>query len=315
MTWLSDLDRLQHLESDLALLPVGWGADQKGPMLTGWQKHSGFTITDLQQVQGIRSAGARTGILTGPLVAFDFDGETSLGLGLFPWNVSTWQIHRDNDPFRLKVLCRPTPSQLAQLPMQKDGSLEFQGKTPTKAKEGDSKGEALEVFFAGGRQVVVLGQHPSSGGNYIWPNGLGPEALSAPPQDWWDHAITIALDCRDRLHAAPKTSSTRNGTKKLDPCPICGRHSGKGGSALWCEETSAGLILCMPGSTFSAEQTHGPLRIGQVVNGYALKKRSQIQEGEVLVFGVDKPFEKPDTRPRHRKAIQNLDRARAGVNI
>jgi hypothetical protein len=27
------MPRLQHLEQDLALLPVGWGADRKGPMM------------------------------------------------------------------------------------------------------------------------------------------------------------------------------------------------------------------------------------------------------------------------------------------
>ncbi|NBQ21103.1 MAG: hypothetical protein EBU30_05375 [Synechococcaceae bacterium WB6_3B_236] len=31
--WQQQLNRLQHLEQDLALLPVGWGADRKGPML------------------------------------------------------------------------------------------------------------------------------------------------------------------------------------------------------------------------------------------------------------------------------------------
>jgi len=34
--WVADAYRLKPLEADLALLPVGWGADQKGPMLSGW---------------------------------------------------------------------------------------------------------------------------------------------------------------------------------------------------------------------------------------------------------------------------------------
>ena len=298
MSWLSELQRLQPLESDLALLPVGWGSGCKGPMLTGWQKHPGFTIAQLQQHHGIRSAGLRTGALTGPIVAFDFDGESSLALGLFPWDVTTWQVHRDNDPFRLKALFRPTPEQIAQLPTQPDGGIEFQGKTHTADKTDTAKGEALEVFFDGGRQVIVLGEHPSSGGNYIWPDGLGPEALTAPPDDWWEHALTIAANCRDRIAAAPRRSTTRKGTRRLDPCPICGRHSGKGGSELWCEETTDGLILCMPGSTFSAEQRHGPVRIGQVVDGYALVARSPIPEGDVLTFRTHRPREKPDRRPR-----------------
>jgi len=299
MTWLSDLDRLKHLESDLALLPVGWGNEGKGPMLRkedDWPHHPGFTIDQLQNVSGIGSVGARTGLLTGPLLAFDFDGETALGLGLLPWNVSTWQIHRDNDPFRLKVLFRPTPEQIKQLPVLEPSPRschaphEFQGKRLTAPGRGGNKGEALEVFFAGGRQVILLGQHRSSGGRYFWPDGLGPEALTAPPQDWLDFAIDRANAASEEQAALPSRGCThRAGTRKLNPCPICGRHSGKGGSSLWCEETTKGLILCMPGSSFSAEQKHGRLSLGQVVNGYALVAKSSIPEGMVSTFKTDSP--------------------------
>ena len=48
------------------------------------------------------------------------------------------------------------------------------------------------MFFDGGRQVIVLGEHPSSRGHYYWPAGMGPEALSAPPEQWWSHALQIA---------------------------------------------------------------------------------------------------------------------------
>jgi hypothetical protein len=232
----------------------------------------------------MRSVGARTGLLTGPLLAFDFDGATSLELGLDhlidPGWASTWQVHRDTDANRLKVLFRPTLEQLQQLP---DGA-EFQGKTITAPKTDTSKGEALEVFFDGGRQVIVLGEHPSSGGHYFWPDQLGPEALAAPPAHWWEHALRIAADCQQRLTTGSKPSSRRHGTRRLEPCPICGRHG-----SLWCEQTQEGLILCMPGSTFSAEQRHGPLMLGQVVDGWALVKRTPIGEGDVLTFKVHRP--------------------------
>ena len=310
MNWLAELERLQHLESDLALVPVGWGAEGKGPMLSGWQKHDGFTINQLTGVTGIKSVGARTGLLTGPLLAFDFDGESALGLGLFPWNANTWHVHRNNDPFRLKVLFRPTPEQLALLPTQPGGGIEFQGKTTTAPGTDANKGEALEVFFAGGRQVILLGQHPATGGHYFWPDGLGPEELTAPPSDWLEHAITIATDTANRVGSGSSRSTSRSRSTRLDPCPICGRHSGAGGSELWCEKTTDGLILCMPGSTFSAEQRHGDLAIGQVVDGYALVKRTPIDEGDVLTFREDRPRQKPDLRPRHRRARNNLQRAR-----
>ena len=280
LNWINDLQRLQPLEADLALLPVGWGTQQKGPMLDGWQHHAGFTVAELQQHRRMRSVGARTGLLTGPLLCFDFDGATSFGLGLDPATVSSWQVHRDTDRHRLKVLFRPTLEQLNQLP----GGAEFKGKTITAAKTFTAKGEALEVFFDGGRQVIVLGQHPSSRGHYFWPVGMGPETLTAPPERWWSHALQIAADYRQRLSSGSKPSSRRHGTKRLDPCPICGRHG-----SLWCEQTQQGLILCMPGSTFSAEQRHGPLRIGQVIDGWALVKRTPIGEGDVLTFKVHRP--------------------------
>ena len=283
--WRQQLYRLAHLEQDLALLPVGWGTDRKGPMLEGWQHHPGFTVAQLQAHRSMRSVGARTGLLTGPLLCFDFDGATSLELGLDPGWVSSWQVHRSTDANRLKVLFRPTLEQLSQLP----GGAEFQGKTITAPKTDTSKGEALEVFFDGGRQVIVLGEHPSSGGHYYWPEDMGPEALAAPPAQWWAHALKVAADCQQRLSSGSKRSSRRHRTNRLNPCPICGRHDGAGGSALWCEQTQQGLILCMPGSTFSAEQRHGDLAIGDVVDGWALVKRTPIKEGDVLTFKAHRP--------------------------
>jgi len=252
--WFAGLHRLAPLQSDLALLPCGWGTDCKGPMLGEWQKHPGYALAQLMAVPRIRSVGARTGGHKGPLLCFDIDGASALelacSLGMQPWAVTTWQVHRDNDANRLKVLFSPTPEQIALLP----GGAEFQGKTITKpavkGRDGKviTKGEALEVFFDGGRQVIVIGEHPSSGGNYFWPEGLGPEALAPPPQVWWQHAIEIAQQCLDRSRRGSRPSTSRSRTRRLNPCPICGRHSG-GGSGLWCEQTTAGLILCMPGSS------------------------------------------------------------------
>ena len=283
--WLAKLDRLQRLEAELALLPIGWGAERKGPMLDEWQRHGGFSINRLQRWPGIRSVGARTGLFTGPLLAFDFDGATSLTLGLNPATAGSWQVHRNTDPNRLKVLFKPTLEQLEQLP----GGAEFSGKTITAPATDNAKGEALEVFFDGGRQVIILGEHPSSDGYYYWPAGMGPEQLTAPPAEWWAHALQIANKCHHNKTTGSKPCSRRNGTRRLNPCPICGRHNGQGGSALWCEKTQQGLILCMPGSTFSAEADHGPMRIGQVVDGWALVKRTPIGDGDVLSFKAHRP--------------------------
>ena len=293
--FIDELQRLQPLETELALLPVGWGNKQKGPMLEGWQHHGGFTVAELQQQRCMRSVGVRTGF-KGPLLCFDFDGESALelacSLDMEPWAVSTWQVHRDTDPFRFKVLFKPTPDQIAQLP---DGA-EFQGKTITKQAVLDADGtpiemgEALEVFFHGGRQVIVLGEHPSSGGFYFWPPepSLGPEALSPPPDAWLDHAIDIAKQCHDRPKLSNKSSSTSTGIRRLDPCPICGRNS-RGGNSLWCGQAIDGLIFCMPGSTFNADP-YGSMSLGTVVSGFALMKRTPIPEGDCLIFGPDMPI-------------------------
>lgn len=302
-TWFADLHRLAEYEKSFALLPIGWGNKQKGPMIEGWQHHGGFTVAQLQQHRRIRSVGARTGLLTGPLLAFDFDGESALelacSLGMEPWAVITWQVHRDTDHFRFKVLFRPTPDQIAQLP---DGA-EFQGKTITKQAVLDAdgevikEGEALEVFFHGGRQVIVLGEHPSSGGFYFWPPepNLGPEALSPPPDAWSNHAIDIAKRCHNNKATGTKPSSTRKGTRRLDPCPICGRNS-RGSNSLWCGQAIDGLIFCMPGSTFNADP-NGSMSLGTVVNGFALMKRTPIPEGDCLIFGPDRPIN-PSRRTR-----------------
>ena len=292
--WFAELQRMSARQLDLALLPIGWGKDFKAPMLSQWQKHPGYSVDELIAVPGIRSVGARTGTFAGPLLCFDIDGATALELacrlGMEPWATTTWHVHRDNDPDRLKILFSPTPDQISLLTR----SAEFQGKTITnsavKGANGEliAKGEALEVFFDGGRQVIVIGEHPSSGGNYFWPNGLGPESLAPPPNAWWQHALEISQLCIHRSRSGGNPSSIRTGTRRLDPCPICGRHSGAG-NGLWCEETTGGLILCMPGSTFNADPAE-LMRIGDVVNGYALVKRTPINEGYCLTFAPDQPI-------------------------
>lgn len=263
-------------------------------MLDAWQKHEGFSISQLISTPNIRSVGMRTGLHAIPLIAFDFDGSTSVDLacqiGMAPWNYKTWHIHRTTDPWRLKVIGTLTPEQLLYLTAA-DGDIEFQGKIPTAPAPDGGKGEALEVFFSGLRQVVILGDHPTSGGQYFWPEGLGPEDLAPLPDAWLAFALKVADRSRNRIKGASKRRGgiNRSGTTRLDPCPICGRHSGQGGSSLWCDETTEGLIFCMPGSTFNAEQRHGQLTIGKsVVNTargqYALVQRAEVQEGTVLVF-------------------------------
>mgnify|MGYP001371323364 CR=1 FL=1 len=43
----------------------------------------------------------------------------------------------------------------------------------------------------GGRQIAILGKHPSEG-SYLWPDGFGPERLAPPPDDWWQLIVEFS---------------------------------------------------------------------------------------------------------------------------
>ena len=272
------LEQLQPLETDLALLPCD---GNKKPLLKQWPKHAGFSVADLVAYPGIRAIGARTGVNTGPLVCFDFDGPSALTFGkthgLVPScrSLATWQVHRSNNPHRLKVLFKPTPEQIAQLPNGAHG-LEFQGKTAT----GD--GEALEVFFAGGRQVIVLGDHPD-GGQYSWPFEQGPEALTAPPQAWWEHAISIASKNKATQRSKAVTSS--GDWRKQIRCDVCGRNQRQVCSI----HRDGNTIRCFYGSSFSPpENLHRGQRIG--AGTWAFSKDQDVPGiGTFAVFVRHKP--------------------------
>ena len=252
------LEQLQSLEADLALLPCG---GNKKPLINKWQMHTGFSIAELIAYPGIRAIGARTGVNTGPLLCFDFDGPSALTFGkthgLVPScrSLATWQVHRSNNPHRLKVLFRPTAEQIEMLP---DRS-EFQGKTVTRpAVKDDSgdvieNGEALEVFFTGGRQVILLGRHPD-GGNYYWPFEQGPEALSAPPQAWWEHAISIAS--KDKATQRSKAVTSSDDWRKQLCCEVCGRNQRQ----ICSIHRDGDTVRCFYGSSFSPPDN---LRRGQ----------------------------------------------------
>jgi hypothetical protein len=213
----------------------------------------------------VRSVGSRTGA---GLQALDIDGATALELclthGCDPQQAQTWQVHRDTDPCRLKVLWRLTPEQQQELG---EVSKKAQTKEPTRNEAGEvlDKGEAVEVFHHNGRQVLLLGQHVPSGGSYLWPDGCGPEALAPIPPAWWELVRAIAAgDLGIKPQAAnkvsPRSSSrSSSGWRAVDPCPICGRNT----TAYCSRNTSRGTIRCFHGNTFSPEISQGCWRRGK----------------------------------------------------
>ena len=257
-----------------------------GYYLKDWDDKK-FSIKECLSAKGATGIGVKCGL---HLLCVDFDGASAFDLASeegINWPLNTgWEVRRDDEPWRIKQLFTPTREQIALLP-----NGEFQGKVATRkaVKDDDGnvikKGEALEFFLTHKRQVVIHGKHPD-GGNYFWPKSNQPEILKPlePPKDEiWNFVLKLAKGNKKPLK---KSNHYSGKTKRLNPCPICGRHN-----RLWCEETSDGLIFCMVGNTFSAEQKHGRLEVGSVVNGYTcISKRD-----ECLTFKVHRPI-KPNRR-------------------
>ena len=228
-------------------------------MLREWSSHPGYRIAEITATPNVKSIG----LITHPLLCFDFDGETS---SAFACNAGieeceSWVVARNTDPHRFKVLFAPTAIQLGELP---DGQITHSRQTKPAVRDADgnliAKGEALEVFCHPGRQVIVLGEHVSSGGQYYWPEGRGPEQLAPPPKAWWDYVLELAADNPREA----KQGNARSGAAwvRLDECPICGR--GPHDNPV-CQITGDGQVLrCFVGSTFHPPTGLAP---GQYVRG------------------------------------------------
>ena len=274
------LQRLQTLiDKGCCLLPCG---ANKNPLIKSWPSSEGLSLTELCNYPGVKAVGLRTGPEDGRIVSVDLDGETAVDkvceYGLDPFK-GTFIVGRRGDTYRLKLQFQLTPEQAAEIGP-------FQGKTHTKPASNGAKGEAVEVFATRRRQVIVGGRHPS-GENYIWFDSCGPEALAAPDARWWE----FIKECHSRAQLPPDRQhragpGRQSNTRRANPCPVCGRHDGPGGSNLWCEYSQSGLLFCMPGTTFS---TPAGLRIGDVHNDWALKKITQTADGPVHVFGKHDP--------------------------
>jgi hypothetical protein len=155
--------RLPQLEG-LPLLPCGAGKDHKAPLdpatglpATGWQT-AAYTPAQIAAMNGkVRCVGTRCGPDAAGLLVGDLDGasaiEAAMAHGIDP--AETWTIGRTTAGDRVKVAYR-VPERLWPLLQQKG-----------KVKHPTGAGEQVEVFWSTG-QVVVLGEHITSGGTYTW---------------------------------------------------------------------------------------------------------------------------------------------------
>jgi len=291
--WRPLLPQLQGLP----LLPIGAGSDKKAPAhpttgegLKGWPT-AAFTPEQVASAcREVIAVGFRPGPDSDGLIAFDIDGATAIercrSHGCDPLTAPTWQVRRDTDPDRLKAIWR--------IPADLRGALELTvHKLTTKPPSGPGArdGENVATYYGAG-QVIVLGQHPTSGGNYFWPDGHGPAEVAEIPPDWWALADVIATADPQQPKTARASSSSSRDWRRVSPCPICGRD----GHLICSKHRDGRSVLCYHGSTFSPPE----LKPGEVITGSDGERwaftgsRRHGEIGDFSHFKIDEPREEPD---------------------
>ena len=285
-----------RLPSHLRALAVGTASGkipvdpQTGLALEGWPTKS-HSLQEIQQSDPKLVSGLsfRTGIASGGLAVLDLDGDSAVAhcieRGCDPKRARTWQVHRDTDSARLKLIFRLSPEQQAELG---EVYAKVETRLPVIGEDGSKlkKGEAVELFCHGGGHVLVLGEHPASGGNYCWPEGMGPEALATPADEWWELIKEIAAN---KGQSAAKTNKRHQAGdwERLGECPMCGRSGGP------CSIHRDGQTLrCFHGNTFQPPQG---LRKGQEVNdrtgvAWAYAGEQETSVGVFSIFVTPKPW-------------------------
>lgn len=236
------------------LIPCGAGAEGKAPInpatgapATQWQ-HGAFTPEQIHAMNGVvLCCGTRCGPDAGGLLVFDLDGASAIEHcrqnNCDPATTTTWQVHRNTAPDRLKVAFR-VPQQLwDQLPSKK--------KLVTKAATDGAKGEQIELFWSSG-QVIVLGHHRETDGFYYWPQGRTPQELAEISTTWWALVQQIISPAQQPaqppLPAPPRPAELSD----LDRARAAIRHLDPGmshdewveiGMALHAIDASAGLAI------------------------------------------------------------------------
>lgn len=287
---------VSRLPSHLRALAVGTPGGkipvdpQTGRALNGWQTKS-LSLEKIQQSDPklVSGLGFRTGIASGGLAVLDLDGHSAVARciesGCDPKRARTWQVHRDTDSGRLKLIFRLSPEQQAELG---EVSAKVDTRPPVIGEDGSkvNKGEAVELFCHGGRQVLVLGEHRESAGNYYWPEGMGPEALAPPPDEWWELIKEIAANKGQTSEKASKRHQAGD-WERLGECPMCGRSGGP------CSIHRDGQTLrCFHGNTIHPPQCQ---RKGQEVNdrsgvAWAYAGKQETSVGLFSIFVTPRPW-------------------------
>jgi hypothetical protein len=285
----------------LPLLPMGpddnGGSPGKVPAdpltgrnLVGWTT-AAFTPEEVAGAcSKISGVGFRPGPDAGGLIAFDIDGPTAVALlrgnDCDPLTAPTWQVRRDNNADRLKVIWRIPEDTRDHLPV---GTPKLITKPPS--GPGAKDGENVAYYYGAG-QVVALGQHLESGGNYFWPEGHGPADVAEIPPNWWRMAWEVAERGASKGKASSKTSAVKGGWRRLRLCPICGRDE----RPICAQSQDGRFLACYHGGTFTPPE----MRPGAVITGSDgvhwahTGIRSHGDIGDFSHFKVDEPAERPD---------------------
>jgi hypothetical protein len=256
------------------------GGNMRGWPTAAYTPHQIAALGD--QITG---CGTRTGRDAGGLLAFDLDGAAGVSFarerGCDPAAAKTWQIIRSSDPHRLKVLWR-VPADL--WPVLEDVRTARGLKPAVKDASGRilAKGEGVELYFGVG-QILLLGLHPESGGQYSWQRS--PAELVDIPPDWWGLALELADNTPTEQRGQRSRSATGSGDwRRLQRCPICGR-----GERPACQHHRDGdTIRCLHGETYKPPAN---MRRGELIPGtpWAFCRTQNVGWAEFSIFRRHQP--------------------------
>jgi hypothetical protein len=262
---------LAQLEAFGGFIPIRKGS--KAPLVSSWGKEY------LSLEKALSYDPAALAVFSPYFLVLDYDAESALDFVAargIDFTLSTWHTRRTDNLWRFKQKFLVTDEMLDELPER-----QIKRETHLFSDVG------LDVFCSKMSYIIIDGEHEDGEGRYYSPGGLDVCDLQPPPKEVWDLIKEIA-EFQEVEKSSTKTYSNTK-SKKLYPCPICGRNKNH-----WCFENDNGLIHCMNGQTFSAERKHGPLKIGDVVDGYALVA----QISTCNTFKIHNPISKRIYNPR-----------------
>ncbi len=272
--------RVQNLEQISffsGFLPIRKGS--KAPMVSTW----GNEYLSLEKALSYDPVALA--VFSPYFLILDYDAESALDFVVergIDFTLSTWHIRRTDKLWRFKQVFLVTDEMLDELPNR---SIK---------RTTDYLDSGLDVFCSKKSYILFDGEHEDGEGRYYSPGGLDVCDLQYAPTEVWNLIKEIAELNALELSSTKTYSNTK--TKKLNPCPICGRNK-----RLWCFENDNGLIHCMNGQSFSAEKEHGQLKIGDVLsNGYALVA----QISTCNTFAIHKPRVRKELKPRRSITIR-----------